>query len=124
MEKEQTYTVQFEDIEVSAFDRKDALESAVAYIRELHHSGQGETVVKKISTGKEEFLIKHEMDEEARKMTLDEAFVEALTLSEGLDSEESAILELLEDYPGMINAFSDEYKKKVLCGWNYEILAS
>lgn len=123
MEKEQTYTVRFEDVEVSAFDREDALESAVAYIREVYHSGQAESVVKEIRTGNKELIIKHEMDEVARKMTLNEAFLEALTLSEGVDSQEAAILSMLKDYPESINTFSDDYKKKVLEGWEYKILA-
>lgn len=72
--------------------------------------------------------IKHIMDSKERKMSLDEAFLEVLYLSEGeaceVERKENAILKLITDYPETIHHFSTEYKKAVLSGWEYEIIES
>ena len=71
--------------------------------------------------------VQHETDDKPRRMTLNDVFVEALSLSEGLSEElnevENTILGLLKRYPGTINAeaFSEEFKKRIIKGWNYTI---
>lgn len=45
MINEKTYKVVFKEIEVTASNEQEALECAVADIRELYHSGLGKTIV-------------------------------------------------------------------------------
>lgn len=72
-----------------------------------------------------EITVKHEMDNEERKTELDDAFMEALSLSEGrtcdIENKESDLKDYLEKYPEFIKSITDEYKFSVLKGWNYEV---
>ena len=73
----------------------------------------------------EKLLVKHEMDATPREMTLDEAFLEALELSESrssdIERQEYALYEFLAEYPDFIIHISEEYKMSVLNGWNYDV---
>ncbi|MGF7535304.1 hypothetical protein AAGG74_16760 [Bacillus mexicanus] len=70
--------------------------------------------------------IKHEMDKEARMMTLDEAFFEALQLSEGrssdIENQEYALFEYLSQFPEFVQNISEQYKKNVLEKWGFKVL--
>ena len=76
---------------------------------------------------KETLSIMHVMDEKVRKMTLDEAFLEALQLAESRASEveeqEYALFEYLSAHPSFISHISEAYKKEVLQAWEYAIIA-
>ncbi|MEC3664981.1 hypothetical protein ABE060_18895 [Bacillus rugosus] len=70
--------------------------------------------------------VKHVMDDKKRKMTLNEAFMEALQLSEGtsdiFENQEYTLFVFLSQCPKYINHISEEYKKSVLKSWDYEII--
>ncbi|WP_242249131.1 hypothetical protein [Bacillus cereus group sp. BfR-BA-01328] len=70
-------------------------------------------------------LIKHEMDTVARKMTLNDAFLEALELSgsrtSDIEKQEDDLLQYLRKHPQFIHKIEDGYKIQVLFGWNYEV---
>ncbi|MDX5853512.1 hypothetical protein SIM22_05115 [Bacillus cereus group sp. BfR-BA-01363] len=70
-------------------------------------------------------LIKHEMDTVARKMTLNDAFLEALELSgsrtSDIEKQEDDLLQYLRKHPQFIHKIEDGYKIQVLLGWNYEV---
>lgn len=72
-----------------------------------------------------EVIIKHEMDKDERKMDLNDAFLEALSLSEGraceIEKEENDLEEYLKNHKNFINNITDAYKISVLKGWNYSI---
>ncbi len=71
-------------------------------------------------------VIKHVMDEKERESTLNDAFLEALSLSESraneIEEKENDLHQLLKKHPSLIDVISDEYKMDVLKGWDYEIL--
>lgn len=71
-------------------------------------------------------VIKHVMDEKERELTLNDAFLEALSLSESraneIEEKENDLHQLLKKHPSLIDVISDEYKMDVLKGWDYEIL--
>ncbi|HHT7008696.1 TPA: hypothetical protein ACTZ3A_001235 [Bacillus cereus] len=70
-------------------------------------------------------LIKHAMDTVARKMTLNDAFLEALELSgsrtSDIEKQEDDLLQYLRKHPQFIHKIEDGYKIQVLLGWNYEV---
>lgn len=72
--------------------------------------------------------IKHIMDEKSVEMTLNEAFLEALSLAEGCSCEveehDNELLELLKKNPGFIDNIKDSYKYDVLTAYGYEVKAS
>lgn len=74
----------------------------------------------------ENILVKHIMDKEYRKVTLDNAFIEALGLSNGcaneIEEQQNSLLEYLKKYPDFIQNITDEYKVTVLKGWEYEVI--
>lgn len=69
--------------------------------------------------------IKHTMDNEYRIVSLDEAFKEALSLSEGESCEqevfESNLLALINSNEDFLNGITDEYKERVIKSWEYEM---
>lgn len=75
--------------------------------------------------------VKHCMDDEFRIMTLDEAFLEALSLSNGCASEvgefENDLLKSINSFiekgheDEILSIIKDEYKMSVLKGWEYEV---
>lgn len=72
--------------------------------------------------------IKHIMDDKTVEMTLNEAFLEALSIAEGCTCEaeekDNNLLELLKKNPGFIDNIKDEYKYHVLTAYGYEVKAS
>lgn len=70
--------------------------------------------------------VKHEMDEAPRTMSLDDVFLEALTLSESesnkTEEKEAALLRYLNEYPEAIHNITEKYKRDVMRGWDYEII--
>lgn len=72
--------------------------------------------------------IKHIMDETTTEMTLDEAFLESLSLAEGRSCEaeehDAELLELLRKNPSFINNIKDDYKHHVLIAYGYEVKIS
>lgn len=75
----------------------------------------------------DKLFIKHVMDDAPRAMTLDEAFLESLHLSQGnasdIEVQESELLDYLIAHPTFITHISEEYKKDVLSGWEYQIIS-
>ena len=69
--------------------------------------------------------IKHEMDKEYREISLNEAFKEALLLSEGGSSEqeefETKLLRAIEINPALLERFEDEYKLNTIKSWDYDV---
>lgn len=72
-----------------------------------------------------QIIIKHVMDEIERKCTIDEVFLEALSLSESrtndIEIQEDDLFHFLKKYPDFINNINDEYKTNVIKSWDYEI---
>lgn len=68
--------------------------------------------------------LKHDMDKEHRVVNLDDAFKEALSLSEGCSCEqeefESELLKFLNKYDDFTNKIKDDYKEDVLKSWDYK----
>ncbi|RDY83164.1 hypothetical protein C3733_20105 [Bacillus amyloliquefaciens] len=83
-------------------------------------------VIERIDYEMEKVWVKHAMDGEKRKMTLNQAFLEALQLSEGetdiFENQEYTLFVFLSQCPKYINHISEEYKKSVLKSWDYEII--
>lgn len=65
------------------------------------------------------------MDKEYRIISLDEAFKEALSLSEGESCKqeifESNLLALINSNEDFLNGITDEYKERMIKSWDYEI---
>lgn len=74
----------------------------------------------------EKLLIKHVMDEEPREMSLNEAFMEALQLSQDGSNEfarqEYELYEYCDKYPDFLNKINDDYKRDIILSWDYEII--
>lgn len=78
------------------------------------------TVLKKV-------ILKDEMTEKTITTTLDEAFKNALAMSEGCASEqerfEAELLLFIEQHPNVLSAIKEEYKLEVIKSWDYEIVS-
>ncbi|PEZ75264.1 hypothetical protein CN410_14400 [Bacillus anthracis] len=70
-------------------------------------------------------LIKHELDTVSRKVSLNDAFLEALEWSgnptSDIEKQEDDLLQYLKKHPQFIHKIEDGYKIQVLIGWNYEV---
>ncbi|WP_144536606.1 hypothetical protein [Bacillus thuringiensis] len=70
-------------------------------------------------------LIKHEMDTAERKVSLNDAFLEALewsgTRASEIEKQEDDLLQYLRKHPQFIHKIEDGYKIQVLLGCNYEV---
>ena len=70
--------------------------------------------------------IEHLMDEGPRKVTLDEAFLEALELSDSCAAEievmESELLSMIKKHPSLLQNITQEFKLSVLRAWDYEVV--
>lgn len=70
--------------------------------------------------------IQHAMDDHPREMTLDNAFLEALSLSEGcaneIEARDTELLQFLNKHPEFIKNVTAEFKRSVLEAWDYTII--
>ncbi|PGK51143.1 hypothetical protein CN918_25475 [Priestia megaterium] len=62
---------------------------------------------------------------EPKKMSIDEAFKEALALSEGAEcssaDRDKTILQAIKQSPELISQFSLEFKLEIITDWDYEV---
>lgn len=69
--------------------------------------------------------IKHIMDENFKETTLDDAFIEALSIAEGCSCEaekrDNDLFNLLKKYPELTKEIKDKYKYDVLKAYDYTI---
>ena len=70
-------------------------------------------------------LLKHCMDTDYRKISLDDAFLEALSLSETRSNEqeifESNLLNVLKRNPKLLDRVPRKYKLEIIESWDYEV---
>lgn len=68
--------------------------------------------------------LKHSMDNEYRVLSLNEAFMEALSLSEGCSCEqevfETELRNFLNNHMEFLDKIKDDYKEDVIKGWEYK----
>lgn len=78
-----------------------------------------------MTNAKEMILLKHCMDTDYREVSLDDAFLEALSLSETRSNEqeifESNLLNVLKHNPKLLDRVPRKYKVEIVKSWDYEM---